>query len=113
MKFRRALWRNGVRGWRCHDRSITGTPDLAWKGRRLAVFLDSAWWHGHPSRWRPGRLSAAWDAKIERNRQRDRKVNHALRNDGWLVVRIWDFEIEHDLQACVERVSDALASAHS
>src|SRR5689334_11704201 len=67
LKFRSALWASGLRGWRCHVRGIAGTPDLAWQGRRIAVFLDSAWWHGHPSRWKPWRLPPEWDAKIRRN----------------------------------------------
>ena len=108
LKLRKALWANGIRGWRCHVRSITGNPDLAWAGRKLAIFVDSAWWHGHPSRWEAGRLSPWWDAKITRNRERDREVNRALTRAGWTVVRIWDFEIESDLQECVSRVADAL-----
>jgi DNA mismatch endonuclease, patch repair protein len=106
---RRALWADGLRGWRCHVRSVPGTPDLAWVGRRVAVFVDSAWWHGHPSRWKPGRHPKAWDEKISRNKARDREVNEALRVEGWTVVRLWDFELERDLVGCVERVRAALA----
>jgi DNA mismatch endonuclease, patch repair protein len=79
----------------------------------VAVFVDSAWWHGHPSRWTPGRLSKWWDDKIERNRQRDATVTTRLRDEGWTVVRLWDFEVERDLPGCVERVRRALASGSS
>lgn len=96
LRFRSLLWRHGIRGYRCHLRSVTGTPDVAWKGIRVAVFIDSAWWHGHPSRWTPGRLPGTWDAKIARNRERDEEVAAALLSRGWLVVCIWDFEIEKD-----------------
>lgn len=109
VSFRRALWASGLRGWRCHVRSVPGTPDLAWKGRRIAVFLDSAWWHGHPSRWKPGRHPKSWDEKIQRNRHRDAEVNRALERAGWTVVRIWDFEFERDPNACVGQVRKALA----
>lgn len=111
VSFRRALWASGIRGWRCHVRSIAGTPDLAWKGRRLAVFLDSAWWHGHPSRWKPGRHPKAWDEKIKRNRRRDAEVNRELKRAGWTVVRVWDFEFERDPINCVQRVQRALREA--
>lgn len=111
LKLRRALWAAGIRGWRCHARAIPGTPDLAWKGKRVAVFVDSAWWHGHPSRWTPGRASRSWDEKIEGNRRRDEEVNQRLNEEGWNVVRVWDFEIQRDLDDCVRRVNAALASA--
>ena len=109
LTLRRALWRAGVRGWRCHVRSVYGTPDLCWKGRRVAVFVDSAWWHGHPSRWQPGRLPGKWDEKIVANRRRDDEVNERLANDGWSVLRLWDFEIEGDLVSSVARVQAFLA----
>jgi DNA mismatch endonuclease (patch repair protein) len=102
--FRRALWATGIRGWRCNPRDVFGTPDLAWKGLKLAVFLDSAWWHGHPSRWTPGRLPGKWDAKIARNVDRDSEVNRRLEAEGWTVVRFWDFEIEKDISRCIDEV---------
>jgi DNA mismatch endonuclease, patch repair protein len=111
LRFRRALWAAGVRGWRCHVRNVFGKPDLAWQGRRVAVFLDSAWWHGHPSRWAPGRLSNWWDDKIQRNRARDEEVTQRLVDEGWTVVRLWDFEVETEIDRCVERVRAALAAA--
>jgi DNA mismatch endonuclease (patch repair protein) len=110
LALRRALWAAGLRGWRCHVRSVAGTPDLAWKNRKLAVFVDSAWWHGHESRWKPGRLPAAWDKKIQGNRDRDATVSCSLEGAGWIVIRVWDFEIDRDLAGCVSRVSKALAS---
>jgi DNA mismatch endonuclease (patch repair protein) len=85
-------------------------PDLAWKGRKVAVFVDSAWWHGHPSRWTPGKLPGKWDEKIRRNKERDAEVSTRLEDEGWLVLRLWDFEIERDLSACVGRVQAALES---
>jgi DNA mismatch endonuclease (patch repair protein) len=108
---RRALWAAGVRGWRCHVRSVAGTPDLAWPQRRVAVFVDSSWWHGHPSRWTPGRHPKGWDEKIARNKARDVEVTESLRRDGWTVLRIWDFELKRDLDACVDRVRSAVSAA--
>ncbi|SRR6266508_3568799 len=108
LALRRALWASGVRGWRCHVRRVTGVPDIAWIGRKVAVFVDSAWWHGHPSRWSPGRLPKRWDDKIDGNRRRDIYVNERLAAQGWTVLRIWDFEIETDLGSCVKRVIGVL-----
>src|SRR4051794_31980491 len=104
LRFRRALYAAGIRGWRCHVRTIFGIPDLAWKGRKLAVFIDTAWWHGHPSRWRPGKLPGRWDEKIRRNKVRDEEVNVRLRAEGWTVLRFWDFEMDRSLERCVDDV---------
>lgn len=106
-----ALCAQGVRGWRCHVSSVPGTPDLCWKGLGIAVFVDSAWWHGHPSHWTPGRHPPNWDEKIAANRRRDEEVNRQLEDAGWTVIRIWDFELENDLAAAVTRVHRAVARA--
>src|SRR4051794_4304186 len=107
---RKALYAAGIRGWRCHYKRAPGRPDLAWPSLRVAVFVDGAFWHGHPSRHRPGRSGRYWDEKIARNVARDRANDAALMAASWIVVRIWDFEIRKDLQAAVERVSSALVA---
>jgi len=103
---RRALYAAGTRGWRCHPK-LTGRPDFAWIGRRVAVFVDGAFWHGHPDHYK-GQSGKFWDEKIERNRARDKEVNRALADAGWTVVRVWDFEIARDLDAAVARVRAAI-----
>jgi DNA mismatch endonuclease (patch repair protein) len=108
---RKALYADGIRGWRCHYKRAPGTPDLAWPRRRVAVFVDGAFWHGHPSRHRPGRSGPYWDEKISRNVERDRRVDRELRETGWTVLRLWDFEVRGDVAACVSRVADALSGA--
>ncbi len=110
LALRRALYAAGVRGWRCDYRKAAGRPDIAWPRRRLAVFVDGAFWHGHPSRHRPGRSGKYWDEKIERNVKRDRTVDAALLNEGWTVVRVWDFEVKRDLEGVVRKIMDALAA---
>ena len=108
---RRALWGRGVRGWRVHAASLPGKPDLAFTRWQVAVFVDGCFWHGHPDFFTPGKSGAYWDAKIERTKQRDRQANEALRRMGWQVVRLWDFEIEDDLNGCVAQVEGVLAKA--
>jgi DNA mismatch endonuclease, patch repair protein len=106
--FRRALYAAGVRGWRLHYSRVPGKPDLAWPGRRVAVFIDGAFWHGHPSRHRPGRSGRYWDEKIAGNVARDRRVDRELSARGWAVLRLWDFEIKSDLDASVTRLTALL-----
>lgn len=109
LRLRKALWAAGVRGWRVDCRIIAGRPDLAWIGLRLAVFVDGAFWHGHPDYYR-GQSGPFWDQKIARNRARDVQVNASLAASGWTVVRFWDFEVDRDLELCVDRVVKHVSS---
>ncbi len=106
---RRTLWQRGVRGWRCHWRSPAGWRiDVAFPRRKVAVFVDGSFWHGHPSKWQPGRWQGYWDEKIKRNIERDRRHEAVLRDAGWTVVRAWDFEIEQDPVQVAAEVEHAL-----
>jgi DNA mismatch endonuclease (patch repair protein) len=104
VKLRQALWKLGVRGWRCNWRGPGGRIDVAFTRARVAVFVDGSFWHGHPSKWQPGRWSGYWDQKIKRNIARDEQQNTALANAGWRVLRFWDFEVEHDSDTVAEMV---------
>jgi DNA mismatch endonuclease (patch repair protein) len=110
LALRRALWAEGIRGWRVHARALPGKPDLAFTRRRVAVFVDGCFWHGHPDFFTPGKSGAYWDAKIERTKERDRLANEALHAAGWTVIRLWDFEIEDDLAGSVACVVAALSA---
>jgi DNA mismatch endonuclease (patch repair protein) len=112
MTLRRALWAAGLRGWRLHPRQVPGRPDLAWIGRQIAVFVDGAFWHGHPDYYW-GQSGKFWDEKIGRNRNRDVKVNRELRDAGWTVLRFWDFEVDRDEESCVRAVGAALKRERS
>ena len=100
---RKALWAHGIRGWRNHPKDVAGRPDIVFRRWRVAVFVDGAFWHGHSSKFSPGRLSPEWEKKILGNIARDRSVDQVLETEGWTVVRIWDFEVERNpgLQATV------------
>jgi len=69
-------------------------PDFVFPERKIAVFVDGEFWHGHPTRGRiPATRREWWAAKIEWNRRRDRLQNRMLRKKGWVVVRIWQHEL--------------------
>jgi DNA mismatch endonuclease (patch repair protein) len=106
---RRAVWAAGLRGYRIDRRGLPGRPDLSWGVKRVAVFVDGAFWHGHPSAFTPGKSGAYWDGKIKRNMERDRAVDSALEEMGWVVIRLWDFEVKRELEVCVGRIEEALA----
>ena len=87
---RKALWRKGLRGYRKNAKKVPGKPDVCWQGRKVAVFVDSCFWHGCPAHFRQPKTNAGfWRRKIARNKERDREVSERLRGEGWLVIRLW------------------------
>lgn len=77
-------------------------PDIVFTRRRLAVFIDGCFWHSCPLHaTTPKRNSDYWGPKLERNEQRDRETDLALRESGWQVLRFWEHE---DPQAVAEAV---------
>jgi DNA mismatch endonuclease (patch repair protein) len=106
---RQAVWARGLRGYRLDDRRLPGRPDLAWTRKKVAVFVDGAFWHGHPSAFVPGKSGIYWDEKIAGNMERDHVANVALQELGWAVLRFWDFEIAKECERCVVAIERALA----
>ncbi len=86
----------GARGYRLHRRDLPGAPDVAWIGRRVALFVHGCFWHGHTcprGRRAPQSNQQYWREKIDRNRRRDRRSRAQLRALGWKVVVIWECEL--------------------
>ena len=108
MRLRRALYKTGLRGWRCHVRTLPGKPDIAFTRAKVAIFCDGAFWHGHPDHFKPGQAGSYWDTKIARTVARDRQADSALSAAGWLVLRYWDFDIRERTSECVEEIVQAV-----
>ena len=80
-------------GWRRHL-PLPGKPDFAWRGEKVAVFVDGCFWHGHVGCYKAPRHNAEfWKAKVEGNRRRDRRADRQLRAMGWSVIRIWECRV--------------------
>ncbi len=64
--------------------------DVAFRGLRVAVFVDGCFWHGCPAHatW-PKQNAEFWRAKIEANMARDSDTDERLRAEGWKVIRVW------------------------
>lgn len=84
----------GITGWR-RNSSLVGKPDFVFKVTKVAVFVDGCFWHGCKACSHPMRSNAEyWEAKILRNRRRDRKVSRLLRDKGWTVIRVWEHSLK-------------------
>lgn len=91
----------GFPGYRIHRRDLPGKPDIAWIGRKKAIFVNGCFWHGHDctegSR-KPKTNRSYWIPKIERNKQRDTENIVSLRAAGWDVLVVWECEMREKAQ---------------
>lgn len=107
LTIRHLLHGRGLR-YRTHVGSLPGRPDIVFSKAKVAVFIDGDFWHGWRfSRWRDG-LAPYWQSKIERNMQRDVQNVRRLRRSGWLVIRVWEHEVETDPEGCANRIEGAV-----
>jgi DNA mismatch endonuclease Vsr len=95
----------GHAGYRLHWNQAPGTPDIAYPGRRLAIFVNGCFWHRcpHCTPAMPKSHSDFWETKFARNQERDARKIRQLEDAGWRVVTVWECELR-------ERPAEVLAS---
>ena len=91
---RRLVHSRGFR-YRLHRKDLPGKPDIAFIGRRKAIFVHGCFWHQH-AECREGRPpksnSGYWAPKLARNVARDEEALVALSEKGWDCLVIWECE---------------------
>jgi len=113
LRLRRALHAAGLRYRVDLQVDLPGArvrPDIVFTRRRVAVFVDSCFWHQCLEHGRlPKTNQWYWTPKLERNVQRDRRADDALLAAGWSVVRAWEHETIEDVVARVRRAVGAIS----
>ena len=85
---------NHIIGWR-RNYPVKGHPDFVFLDKKIAVFVDGCFWHGHDCRnTRPSENAEYWQKKQERNIKHDKEVTARFENRGWTVIRIWECELK-------------------
>lgn len=113
VKLAKALWAKGYR-YRKNDRTVFGKPDITFKKYKIAVFVDSEFFHGknwNTEKFRIKSNREFWWKKIEANISRDNIVNDTLVNKDWVILRFWSQEIKKELELCVLRIEEAIRNA--
>lgn len=108
----KALWHNGFR-YRKNDKSVYGKPDLTFKKYKIAIFVDGEFFHGYNWEERKEKIKSNreyWIPKIERNIERDKKVNSYLIENGWRVIRFWSFFVKKNLQDCIHIIKNEIGN---
>lgn len=52
----------------------------------------------------PKSNSEYWIKKLNRNRERDEQVNLQLREQGWTVLRFWEFEVKRNTNNVISQI---------
>ena len=81
---------------------------------KIAIFVDGDYWHGNQYKLRGFRSIEEqlekvsnkdyWIKKIKNNIKRDKEVTRLLTMDGWLVIRVWESQINDDIEKCIHEV---------
>lgn len=109
----KSLFARGHR-YRKNDKTVFGKPDLTFKKLKIAVFVDSEFWHGKD--WETKKHEhktnkAFWHSKIERNIKRDEEVNSKLLKEGWIILRFWGADIQKNLPTCITKIEQKINEA--
>jgi DNA mismatch endonuclease (patch repair protein) len=98
----RSLLRSMGLRFRVKNRDLPGSPDVANRKRKWAMFVNGCFWHGHKNCPKTKSDSASrvpvsnrefWFEKLRTNRQRDAKKSRQLRHLGYRVLIVWECEL--------------------
>ena len=93
---RQALFALGYR-YQLHRRDLPGKPDIVFATRKKALFVHGCFWHAHEGckvANLPKSRTKFWQAKFQRNVERDKLNKRALRRMGWSSLTVWECEIK-------------------
>ena len=110
MVVRKWLWGHGFR-YRLNHPRLPGKPDIVMRKYRTCIFVNGCFWHGHgvtiSSTGKtetetessecckiPKSNTYFWIKKIQKNQERDRKVQHELASMGWHCITIWECDLK-------------------
>lgn len=109
---RKALWSNGIRGYRLHWKKVPGRPDISFPGRKVAIFVNGCFWHRCPNCQpaMPKSHSEFWSKKFEKNIERDSLKLNLLSSEGWKTMVIWECQIKNNVSNFIKKVKSLLHS---
>jgi len=108
---RKMLGAKGIRGYRLHYKKVAGRPDIAFVGKKTAVFVHGCFWHRCPTcnLNMPKHNTHYWQHKFDGNTSRDAAKKLQLENEGWRVVTIWECELKKEkLETSIQKIADVL-----
>ena len=110
LNLRRSLYADGVRGYRLNWKKAPGTPDIAFPGKKIAIFINGCYWHRcpHCELPLPKTNKEFWEEKFDKNIKRDIKKEKELLDLGWVVLVFWECKIKTNMKDCTNKVKAIL-----
>ena len=107
---RKALWHAGITGYRKNWRKAAGTPDVAFPGKKIAIFVNGCFWHRCKKCDLPLPKSNRrfWNEKFSKNVLRDKAKLKKMRLEKWRAVVVWECDIKKNLPKVVDRIVNLL-----
>lgn len=109
---RKFLFSRGFR-YRLNHPHLPGKPDIVLRKYRTCIFINGCFWHGHDGCKyfvMPKTRTKFWQAKIERNKERDYKAQRQLASMGWHCITIWECQLKPKVrEATLESLSYTLS----
>lgn len=110
LELRRLLRQAGYPGYRLHWKKAPGHPDIAYPGRKVAIFVNGCFWHRCPycNPPMPKSNSEFWQAKFHANQERDARKHSELESSGWTTLNVWECRLRLAPDDAVREVLKAL-----
>ena len=110
LALRRLLRDAGFPGYRLNWKKSPGTPDIAYPGRKVAIFVNGCFWHRCPrcAPAMPKSHSDFWERKFARNQERDERKRIQLQDAGWQVLTVWECELREEPEGVLATIVPAL-----
>jgi DNA mismatch endonuclease (patch repair protein) len=104
---RSSLWNLGAR-----YRKYYGPEkiDIAFPGKKLAVFVDGCFWHSCPEHGHTPKSNLEyWGPKLAANARRSAEKDKRLSAMGWRAIHIWEHSVIGSAEKCAAIVIAALS----
>lgn len=109
---RNFLFSRGFR-YRLNHPRLPGKPDIVLRKYKTCIFINGCFWHGHDACKyfvMPKTRTEFWQAKIERNKERDSEIQRQLASIGWHCITIWECQLKPKVrEATLESLSYTLS----
>ena len=107
---RKALWKDGHRGYRINWKKVPGRPDIVFPSKKLAIFVNGCYWHRCPKcdLSLPKTNTKFWKEKFDKNIKRDKKKNDELLSLDWNVLVFWECDIKSNISNSIQKIKKVL-----
>lgn len=93
------------------NKKLPGSPDIVLRNYKIVIFCDGDFWHGRKYKTMKPKLDKYWRKKIEKNMERDKRVDRTLKKKGWEIIRLWGSNILKNPERCLKTVQTKIGKS--